>query len=700
MQVDASVTADDPLAETIYENFALRRSQWFGIGALALLLTALSVLLFRTAENSVDELRILADDASRTSNVIQAQQESFQYASSFERWLSGITTRRNLEIRRDELAQKLTLLDISDAATEGQVSPEYIMSLRFLDLYLHGTPLGFLPRDEQINLRSKSEDDLNKFNVLASQLTGSSAVGSVDPLATLFQNEIARQNSRNAALLVALALVVLVVGFMGFVAFTHLRELKRVRNQMEIERQKLDESNIALKQVDNELQLRLDQERIDRAEREWLNSSVKSISLGFKATIDPDTIAESLVDGLGQVLGVDVVLFYSFAKHPMPRLWKQWHLKPEPEINESVVMDHESDLSRLMEYLWNRNRKIIVNDSSLIDIAHDPIPKLAAITQLGARSWMMIPLGAGTQILGCIAVGMVEKPRVWLASEIELVEKVATEVADVFIQARLFRQSMQIAENDAEVSRLIELDKIKNDLIENMNHELRTPLTSIIGYLEVIMDDVDVSAEPELASSLAAVQRNAVRLQSLMDNMMRPSKANFHDVQLNVVKVNIGHLLSDLANSLQLGIDDSGVTLKMRMESPLRDLIIDGDVLQLEQVFVNLLSNAIKYTPRGGTVTVSARRINSGLKFVEVKVEDTGIGIPAEEFPNVFQRFFRASTATKASIPGFGIGLSLVYSIVQEHNGTIIFDSTVGKGTVFTVTLPTQYEANGSANKT
>lgn len=694
MHVDAPTMADDPLLDPVDINFSWRRSQWLGVGALIVLLIALAVILFRNADNSVNDLKSLSNDAKTTSNLVSTQLESLQYASSFERWLSGTTTRSNLEIRRGELAQKLDLLVDSDPTSDQRVTLEYLNSLKSLDSYLAGTSSGFLSTDDQIALRSSSESDLNMFIMLTRQIAGSAADENIDPLSTLFQNEIVRQNSRNAVLLVAIALIFLIA---GFVAFTHLRGLKRIRYQMEIKRLKLDESNVALKQIDNELQLRLDQDRIDRAELEWLTSSVKSISLGFKSTIVPDTIAESLVDGLGQVLGVDVVLFYTFAKHPMPSLWKQWHLKPEPEIDESVVMDHESDLMRLMEHLWNRNRKIIVNDSNLIDIAHDPIPKLAAITQMGARSWMMVPLGAGTQILGCIAVGMVEKPRVWSASEIELVERVAAEVADVFIQARLFRQSMQIVENDAEVNRLVELDKIKNDLIENMNHELRTPLTSIIGYLEVIVDDVDAGTDPELASSLAAVQRNAVRLQSLMDNMMRPSRANFHDVQLNVVKVNIGHLLSDLADSLQLGIDDSGVTMKMRLESPMRDLIIDGDVLQLEQVFVNLMSNAIKYTPRGGTITVSARRVNGAPKSVEVTVKDTGIGIPAEEFPNVFQRFFRASTATKASIPGFGIGLSLVHSIVLEHHGKITFDSTVGKGTVFTVTLPTRFVSTNSA---
>ncbi|MFA5775514.1 MAG: GAF domain-containing protein, partial [Ilumatobacteraceae bacterium] len=498
MHVIAPETDNDALTDAVDGNFAVGRSQWFGVGALLVLLIALAVILFRNADNSVNDLKSLSKNANTTSNLVSTQLESLQYASSFERWISGTTTRNNLEIRRGELAQNLKQLDDIDLPTDKRLTPEYLSSLMSLDSYLIGTPSGFLSTDDQIALRSSSEGDLKMFILLSRQIAGPDADGNADPLTTLFQNEIVRQNSRNAALLVAIALIFLIA---GFIAFTYLRNLKRIRSQMETERQKLDESNVALKQIDNELQMRLDQDRIDRAENEWINTTARSISLEFKSTILPGAIAESLVEGLGKALGVDVVLFYSFAKHPMPRLWKQWHLKDDPEVEESVITDYEPELLRLMEHLWNRKRKIIVNDSQLIDISKDPIPELAAITQMGARSWMMVPVGAGTQVLGSVAVGMVENPRVWSDSEIELVEKVVAEVADVFIQARLFSQSMQIAENDAEVNRLVELDTIKNDVIENINHELRTPLTSIIGYLEVIVDDVDAGSDPELASS-------------------------------------------------------------------------------------------------------------------------------------------------------------------------------------------------------
>ncbi len=249
----------------------------------------------------------------------------------------------------------------------------------------------------------------------------------------------------------------------------------------------------------------------------------------------------------------------------------------------------------------------------------------------------------------------------------------------------------EVAKNESLVGRLVELDKLKNDLIQNVNHELRTPLTSIIGYMDIIIGNVDSSLEPKLTESLAIVQRNALRLELFVEKMMQVSKIEFEQAALAISTVAIGDLLGDVDKALKLTADNFGVELTLQLDSPASDLLADGDVNQLEQVFANLVNNAIKFTPRGGKVTIVARHAHIDGGYVEVKVIDTGIGIPVKEFPNVFKRLFRASTALNADIPGFGIGLSLVHFIVQQHHGTITFDSTVGKGSVFTVTLPTRY---------
>ncbi|MHB1128992.1 MAG: sensor histidine kinase [Ilumatobacteraceae bacterium] len=597
MHVQAPAETKNASPDSNGADFALRRGQFLGVGALALLLIALAVILFQNADNTVKDLRSLSDNANSMSNALITQHESLQYASSFERWLSGTTTRSNLQIRRAELDQKLAARDNTGISMKERVSSEYLEALRKLDSYTSGTTLGFVLPNDQTILRSRSDGALDTFIMEAREIAASNSDGIADPLATLSQNEISRQNSRNAALLVALALIFLVL---GFIAFSHLGDLRRIRVRMVHKRRELDDLNATLQQVESELRLRLDQERIDRAEHEWLHTAVRSISAKFKSTINPDMIAESLVAGLGQALNVDTVLFYSFPNFPMQRLWKQWHRLAEGKTEESIIIENESGLFKLAEHLWNENRSVIVNDSRLIDVSHDPIPKLAAIAQTSARSWVLVPVGAGSQVLGCLGVGFVENVHVWTTAEIELIQKVVSDVAEVFIQARLFRQSMQIAENDAEVGRLVELDKVKNDLIENVNHELRTPLASIIGYMEVIMNDVDAGSDPSLASSLTAVQRNAIRLQSLIENMMNLSKANFQQVSLVVSTADIGHLLADVVNSLHLSAEDSGVTITLRLDSPVEDLLIDGDINQLEQVFVNLMSNAIKFTPRGG----------------------------------------------------------------------------------------------------
>ncbi len=247
---------------------------------------------------------------------------------------------------------------------------------------------------------------------------------------------------------------------------------------------------------------------------------------------------------------------------------------------------------------------------------------------------------------------------------------------------------------------LIEADKIKDAFIENMNHELRTPLTSIVGYMELIIGYVDSGVEPELASWLATVERNSLQLQILIENLTQVSKTDSKQVSLVIDTVNVGHLLDGVVKIVELSAGDCGVEVTLRLDSPASDLLIEGDANQLERVFVNLLHNAIKFTPREGKATIVARRAHTDGGYVEVTVTDTGIGISPDEFANVFKRFFRASTATQASIPGTGIGLWLAHSNVREHHGTVTFDSTVGKGTVFTVRLPVRFMPTGPPDQT
>ncbi|MEO8363483.1 MAG: HAMP domain-containing sensor histidine kinase [Ilumatobacteraceae bacterium] len=518
-----------------------------------------------------------------------------------------------------------------------------------------------------VNLQRSALGRVKRFGIAALGL-GSVAFA----IAVFF---IVRYAPRHRLVLVLLtAIYVLII----FLVLSAIRDISNMQSQVVDERQNL--------------YARIETDRRNRQNREWIDSAVNSIVTQMKESIDLDEIIEIMLGGIGQKLRSDFVHLYSLAEFQSSRFLRQWSRTTITPIDVSKIANYESRLIDLTKLLKMTSDVIVVTDSQLIDELPHSYLDLIPIRQEVARSWILITLGEVNLGLGYVWIGMAEDARVWSDAELGFVKRIVSETSQVLAHAWMFNQSMQIASHDAEVDRLVELGKLRNSFIENMNHELRTPLTSMIGHMEVIMGDVSAETEPELASSLLAVQRNAHRLQILMENMMQISKTDFEHVPPVISLVDVGNLLSDAASSLQLGAEDCGVDLTLRLDSPAGDLVIDGDINQLEQVFVNLISNAIKFTPRGGSVKVVARRVHADGDYVEIEVIDTGIGIPAKEFPNIFQRFFRASTATSASIPGFGIGLSLVQSIVREHNGTVTFESTVGSGTTFTVKLPATHQ--------
>lgn len=677
--------------------FASHRSERVGFGLLGLLVIALAVVMFRTSNSAVDNLKVISDSGSTSYNMVVTQHESLLFAVAFEQWLGGTITRRELQIRRALLAQRLIVRDDTGVVNGTRIPLDYFAVLRVLDGYIKVAPSGLLPPADRTVLRTKSSDALKEFAFESREMMKRVSGEMDEQTRQRIRNENTRRTNQYVVVLAILALMSLVTGFLAVSRHrSHQMATARAAN----ERRELEGIRTALERAEVALAARLDLDRMERLDREWIDSGVRSIAEKMRGTVVPDEISELLVEGLGRTLGADFVVFCSFGEFQKSRIVKQWTQPNIAQIDISQITNHEPRLSDLARYLEKISRAIVVTDSRLSDASRDPFPDLLTLSQELARSWILAPVGTANHGFGYVWIGMVNNPRVWSSAEVEFIQQVDAEAAQVLSHAWIFSQAMRIAENDAVVERLVELDNAKDDFIENMNHELRTPLTSIIGYLEMIVGDVNPDVEPELASSLSVVQRNAIRLQSLVENMMQVSKTNFNDASLMVSTVDIGHVLGDAVKSVELSAEDCGVEVTLRLDSPAGDLLIDGDVNQLEQVFVNLMSNAIKFTPRGGQVTIVARRTHTGDDCVEVKVIDTGIGIPPEDFPNVFKRFFRASTATKAAIPGFGIGLSLVQSIVHEHHGTITFDSTVGRGTVFTVILPARYVSIRSSKET
>ncbi|MEO5974868.1 MAG: hypothetical protein ABIQ38_06690, partial [Ilumatobacteraceae bacterium] len=296
-------------------------------------------------------------------------------------------------------------------------------------------------------------------------------------LAIILFAEVQADAGQHSALLTSLGFIVVLNSYL---LYSRIRDFRRVRIRLDNEHKKLAEATLTLQKFDDDLQTRLEYERTAQRDREWLAKAIRSITAQFTGTLASDRITELAAEGLGRELQVDGVICNTFDESTWPGFVKQWNREPDFLLDEAIILKFEEELSVLVQDLWKRNSVLKVNDSHLLDTSTRPIPGAASIAKELARSWVLVPVADGSTVLGFIAVMMREVPRDWSEIEISLMKRVASEAASVSVHGRIFSQSMEIAANDAEVERLVELGKVKNSFIENMNHELRTPLTSII----------------------------------------------------------------------------------------------------------------------------------------------------------------------------------------------------------------------------
>jgi signal transduction histidine kinase len=300
----------------------------------------------------------------------------------------------------------------------------------------------------------------------------------------------------------------------------------------------------------------------------------------------------------------------------------------------------------------------------------------------GLKTSVLVPLGHGGKAFGLLWLAGIASAREWAPIELSLIQHVAGNLAHGLVQGQLITAQRQV------LDRVRELDQAKSEFVATVNHELRTPLSSIIGYLDMIMDDGVGQLPDETARMLEIVDRNAHRLNNLVEDVLTLSRSDAGNIQQSIQPVKLVALLQSVISTLAPAAASGRIHLSLR--EPASDVQVDADQEQLEQVFVNIISNAVKFTPAGGSVAVdiSSSVSDAGMPRACVKVRDTGIGIPADEVPKLYGRFFRASNATAAAIQGTGLGLSIVQDLVHQHGGELHISSRLHEGTTVSVQLP------------
>jgi two-component system phosphate regulon sensor histidine kinase PhoR len=235
-----------------------------------------------------------------------------------------------------------------------------------------------------------------------------------------------------------------------------------------------------------------------------------------------------------------------------------------------------------------------------------------------------------------------------------------------------------------DITELKNIEKIKKDFVVNVSHELRTPLSAIKGYAETLYEEV---AAAPCKKYVEIIQRNTDRLINIVNDLLLLSSLE-EKADIELEDIDVRGLLENVVRIFDQRLKEKQLSFVMDIKDNLP--AIEGDLFKLEQMLLNLLDNAVKYTDRGGiAVSVDAQG-----KRVRIRVRDTGIGIPKDDIPRVFERFYVVDKSRSRKSGGTGLGLAIVKHIVLQHSGTIGIESVPGEGTTVTVTLPADLSAS------
>jgi PAS domain S-box len=366
------------------------------------------------------------------------------------------------------------------------------------------------------------------------------------------------------------------------------------------------------------------------------------------------------------------------------------------------IMDKCKVKGKKLEYtieetgLWGepirQKKAVIVNDFD----APNPLKHGYPEGHIRLRRYMSIPIFDGKKIVGVAGVGNkdedydktdVRQLTLFMEGMWKLIQRQKSEDTLREYANELSKVNEELSKTNEELSQANEelksLDRMKDDFLSNVSHEFKTPLTSIQGYSQLISDGTLGEVNEQQQKAVETVLRNSERLRRLVDSLLYLSRAQSGKLNYSFEKFSIKDILEHSVQDLALQAASKNIELVTDIPSDLPQLVLDRD--KMMDVFVNLIDNAVKFTHDGGKVTVSAH-VSEGSMYMDV--EDTGIGIPEDKIPMLFQRFYQVDSSVKRRYGGTGLGLYICKKIVEDHKGDIYVSSEEGKGTTVHVRLP------------
>jgi K+-sensing histidine kinase KdpD len=320
----------------------------------------------------------------------------------------------------------------------------------------------------------------------------------------------------------------------------------------------------------------------------------------------------------------------------------------------------------IVGWVASRDEKVLCND-----VAQDP--RYMAHAYHDTKSELAIPIRVEGMVVGVLNV---EDRKLHAFDETDgvVLETLCEQLGGALKNARLYEEVQRTN------LKLIELDKMKSEFLGIVSHDFRSPLSSIILAGKALLKNEDVQKVKRFKDYLQIIVDQANKLNQLAEDTLSITKIESGRLSYNFKVVNVERLIQDAISMVRIS---SRHTISLEVEPNV--LFIKADQAKLRQVVQNLIGNAVKYSPRGGSITVSAREHETDQMLF--RVSDEGIGIPAEKLDSLFRKFSRVDTGEGSQIKGAGLGLWICKEVVEAHGGTIWVESESGKGTTILFTI-------------
>lgn len=473
-----------------------------------------------------------------------------------------------------------------------------------------------------------------------------------------------------------------------------------VLHQMQDERRFGEDQALLASTIATQVGLAIENAKLFQATQERLRESetLLAVSQSISSTLDlretlqrvaRETALAAEADSSGAYLfDTTRAVIRPFASHNLPD-WVSEPFQRTPLALRSFPLLQEAF-----------ERRAAVHSS---DVQTDPRCAHPAIRRLAFRSCLVAPMIAREKLIGVLFLVWWEKSHPFTPEQVRLMEGVARQAAmaidnasayheieelNISLEGKIVARTFELAEINKALEdshrRLQELDRLKSDFLLDVSHELRTPLTAIKGSVDNMLDGITGSLSEAQQRYLSRVKANADRLVRLINDLLDLARIEEKRVLAVTSFFSLAGLAGEVADTLRPVALEKGLHLALAEG---RDpLIVHADRDKVGQVLMNLIGNAIKFTSSGGHVTVELDDPENG--FAQVQIRDTGSGIPAEQLPHIFDKFYQVQFGVQAKTIGTGLGLSIAKGLVELQGGRIWAESRVGQGSVFSFTLP------------